>query len=339
VIEVLSQTFQELVTSGAPSRPGEVSIMMLHRSHEDKRYADQSIYFLFLPRERYPRAIGKVGFDPAGAHFLEREHRGLQSLSALGRSLPEESVPRPLLYREVVGRNLSLQTALRGEKVSSWIVPGMRKNARCERFLSWAASWCAALGRATTGDAGGLVPVWTEEFSVKMDRTGRSRELLETAARAVWDGFDQRFPSVMAHGDFCGENVLEEGRRYGVIDWELCDEMSVPSFDILDLCLWMIFRTEGQGVVDPFAALDRLLTGIDPLAWELRGTLGRYAEEMGFGRELLPPLVTLAWAGYCLKKYRALERDETGRFARARAGVRKILDTDPEVLCGDRAPR
>src|SRR5262249_23631827 len=151
-------------------------------------------------------------------HFLEREHRGLQSLSALGESLPEESVPRPLLYREVVGRNLSLQTALRGEKVSSWIVPGMRKSTQCARFLSWAAGWCAALGRATTGDAGGLVPVWTEEFSVKMDRTGRSRELLETAARAVWDGFGQRFPSVMAHGDFCGENVLGEGRWYGVID-------------------------------------------------------------------------------------------------------------------------
>jgi len=124
-----------------------------------------------------------------------------------------------------------------------------------------------------------------------------------------------------------------------VIDWELCDELSVPTYDIVDLCLWVLFRTEGHVEPDPFAALERLLNGHDFLARDLRCTLGRYAAAMGFRREILPPLVTLAWAGYCLNKFRDLERDETGHFARARVAVRKILGTPPEILSGDREAR
>ena len=95
------------------------------------------------------------------------------------------------------------------------------------------------------------------------------------------------------------------------------------------------YPASGQVEHDPFAALERLLNGRDPLARELRRTLGRYAVAMKIRRDLLPPLLTLAWAGYCLNKFRHLERDETGHFARARVAVRKILGTPATVLSGD----
>jgi len=75
----------------------------------------------------------------------------------------------------------------------------------------------------------------------------------------VSEGFGGKIPSVLAQGDFCGENILGDGERYGVIDWELCDEPSIPTYDIVDLCLWVAFRTEGHLEPDPFAALERLL--------------------------------------------------------------------------------
>jgi hypothetical protein len=334
MIEALSEAYRGIAAQGLGTSPGEISVILLHRTHGEKNYADQSIYFFFLPHEKLPSAVGKVGFDPAGAHYLEREYRGLQSISSLNGRVPVGTFPRPLLFREVAGRRFLLQSALRGEKISSWILPGLRMTPRMARVLSWSSDWSAALGRATLGEASALVPVWTEEFSNKLDRTGKSRALLEGAARTVWDGFGKRFPSVLAHGDFCGENILEHADGYGVIDWELCDEISVPTYDLLDLCLWAIFRTEGREV-DPFGALERLLNGDDPLARELRLALGQYFRRMGFPRPLLPPLLTLAWAGYCLKKFRYLERDESGSFARARAGVRKILETPAEVLTGE----
>jgi len=339
MIDFLSEAYREMASEvlGAPA--GQVSVLMVHRPHEDKNYADQSVYFFFLPGDRLPSAVGKVGFDPAGAHYLEREHRGLKSLTGCGKAIPWATVPRLLLYREVAGRHVLLQSALQGEKVSTWLTPGMRPNRRLGRFLAWAADWTAALGRATRTNGGGPIPNWTEEFSVKLDRTGRSRALLEGASRDVWEGFGRSFPTVLAHGDFCGENILADDEHYAVIDWELCDELSIPLYDIADLCLWVAFRTEGHAEPDPFAALERLLNGRDPLARELRCTLGRYAGAMGFKQELLPPLLTLAWTGYCLKKFRYLERDETGHFARARMAVRKILDTPPEVLSGDREAR
>jgi len=339
MIEALSEAYRRVAATGMGMPRGDVSVMLVHRPHEDKNYADQSVYLFFLPQERFPSAVGKVGFDPAGAHYLEREHRGLLSVNSLNGSLPPGSFPRPLLFREVAGRRFLLQSALRGEKVAHWVTPGMRMTSRCSKLLGWATEWTAALGRATRGEASALVPVWTEEFTRKLDRTGKCRALLETAARQVWDGFDRSFPSVLAHGDFCGENILEHEGQHGVIDWELCDELSVPTYDLLDFCLWIVFRTEGNGEVDPFGALERLLNGNDSLARELRSALGRYARRMGFPKELLPPMVTLAWAGYCLKKFHYLERDETGNFARARAGVRKILETPAAVLAGERLPR
>ena len=336
MIDALSNTYRELAaeTMGVPA--GKISILMVHRPHEEKDYADQSIYFFFLTGERFPSAVGKVGFDPAGAHYLDRERRGLQSLGDREKAIPASSVPRLLLYREVGGRHALLQSALRGEKVSTWLIPGMRLNGRLRRFLAWAADWSAALGRATRTDGEGLVPIWIEEFSVKLDRTNRSRALLDGAAKKVWEGFGSTFPAVLAHGDFCGENILGDDECYGVIDWELCDALSVPTYDIVDLCLWVAFRTEGHVEPDPFAALERLLNGRDLMARELRCTLGRYAAAMGIAREFLPPLVALAWAGHCLKKFGHLRRDETGHFARARVAVRKILETPAEVISGDR---
>ena len=338
-MEVMSETYRDFAAMGLGVSPRDIAIMMVHRPHEDKNYVDQSLYFFFLPQQQYPAAVGKVGFDPVGIRHLDREHRGLQALCHTNGRLPAETVPQPLLYRDVGGRRMLLQSALHGEKVSKWISPRMRFGGRGSRLLAWAAEWSATLGNATRGEAGGLVPVWTEEFCVKLDRTGRSRALLETAARSVWDGFGSSVPSVLAHGDFCGENILEDGNHYGVIDWELCDELSLPGYDILDLCLWVAFRTEGEGRWDPFTALDRLLNGRAALDRELRRTLGRYAREMNFPAEILPPLIALAWAGFCLKKFRYLEQDETGNFARARAGVRKILDTPADILSGAREIR
>jgi hypothetical protein len=311
-----------------------VSVMLLHRPHEDKNYADQTIFFFFVRPGSLPSAVGKVGFDPAGAHYLDREFRVLQNLSTRLTGAARDSVPRPLFSGAVAGRRLAIQTALPGEKVSRWIAPAAKAGSRCDRFLEWAADWLAAVGLATRADGSGLIPVWTEEFTVKLDRTGRSRALLESAARDVWEGFGQGFPSVLAHGDFCGENILGNGNGgYSVIDWELCDEFSLPTYDLLDLSLWILFRSEGER--DPFGALDRLLNGTDPLAGQLRRCLGRYADALEIPHPLLPPLLTLSWAGYCLKKFRFLEQDETGNFARARAGVRKILETEPRFLAGE----
>ncbi|HZM69630.1 MAG TPA: phosphotransferase [Candidatus Cryosericum sp.] len=337
MIDALSGTYRLLAAEAMGVPPSQVSVLMVHRPHEDKDYADQSVYFFFLDREEFPSAVGKVGFDPAGAHYLEREHRGLQSLTGIVTSVPRESVPQPLLYREVAGHHVLLQSALRGEKVGTWLNPGLRLNGRMGRFLGWAADWNAALGKATRIDGRDYAQALTEEFSAKIDRTGRSRALLDRATQEVRAGFDGAFPAVLAHGDFCGENILGENERYGVIDWEHCDQPSLPGYDILDLCLWIVCRIEDHLDPDPFAALERILNGRDPLAELLRRTLGRYAAGMGFRRELLPPLLTLAWVGYCLNKLRYLPQDESGHFARARAGVRKILNTHAEVLWGDRA--
>src|SRR2546422_3315942 len=120
MIDALSNTYRELAaeTMGVPA--GKISILMVHRPHEEKDYADQSIYFFFLTGERFPSAVGKGGFDPAGAPYFERERRGLQSLGDRGKGIPASSVPRLLLYRGVGGGPPPLPNALRGGKGFPW---------------------------------------------------------------------------------------------------------------------------------------------------------------------------------------------------------------------------
>src|SRR2546422_8283049 len=114
MIDALSNTYRELAaeTMGVPT--GQVSILMVHRPHEEKDYADQSIYFFFLTGERFPSAVGKVGVDPAGAHYLGRGRRGLQSLGDREQAIPAAAGPPPLLYREGGGRPAPLPRALPG---------------------------------------------------------------------------------------------------------------------------------------------------------------------------------------------------------------------------------
>ena len=296
---------------------------MIQRHQNGRKQANQSVYLFFLPRERFPSAVGKVGFDHASAAYLERERKGLECVRSLTKGQLPGSFPHPLLSREVAGRRFLLQSAIRGEKISSWFTPGSRMSSRCSNLLAWAADWTAALGRTSRGEASALVPVWTEEFTRKLDRTGKSRALLEGAARQVWDGCGGSFPSVLAHGDFCGENILEHRGQFGVIDWELCDEISLPTYDVLGLCLWIVVRREGHLEADPFGALERLLKGDDPLDRALRSLLGSYTRKMGLPWEILPSLLALSWAGFCLMRFHHLELDEFGNFARARAGAQK----------------
>src|SRR2546425_4184375 len=130
MIDALSNTYRELAaeTMGVPA--GKISILMVHRPHEEKDYADQSIYFFFLTGERFPSAVGKVGFDPAGAHYLDRGRRGLQSPGDREKAIPASSGPPPLLFRGVGGRHAPPPSALPGEKGSTWLIPGVRLHRR-----------------------------------------------------------------------------------------------------------------------------------------------------------------------------------------------------------------
>jgi len=66
MIEALSKTYGDFAAAGIGARRGDVSVMLVHRPHEDKNYADQSVYFFFLPREKFPIAVGRSASIPPG---------------------------------------------------------------------------------------------------------------------------------------------------------------------------------------------------------------------------------------------------------------------------------
>src|SRR2546422_5516264 len=118
MIDALSNTYRELAaeTMGVPT--GQVSILMVHRPHEEKDYADQSIYFFFLTGERFPSAVGKGGVDPAGDPYFDGEPPGLHSLGAREKADPPVPGARRLLHPGGRRRPPLLPRALPGGKGS-----------------------------------------------------------------------------------------------------------------------------------------------------------------------------------------------------------------------------
>ena len=72
--------FTDIAAQGLGVTPRDLTVMMIHRPHEDKNYVDQSIYFFFLPEQRYPAADeggGRDGGDEPAARALTADEAAM----------------------------------------------------------------------------------------------------------------------------------------------------------------------------------------------------------------------------------------------------------------------
>jgi hypothetical protein len=179
------------------------------------------------PRRRSVLVVGHAGrpthvvkVEPAGGDDrAEREQAVLAVLAELGG----DHVPAPLGHGQVGGVRWCAETAVPGVPLSQ-VLGGRPRPDMVRQLLSELFSWSASLGAATARPR-----TWSDSDAASLPLAGPHTRL---AGRL---GDLRGVAGVLAHRDLASaHNVLVDGRRWAVIDWETARE-SLPLVDALPL--------------------------------------------------------------------------------------------------------
>jgi len=247
-----------------------------------------------------------AGAERAGLH-AERDN-----LELLARaSLPEltATVPRVLAHLELGSTALLVESALPGSPFD-----GFRSARRIAGFVSRAAEWLLLFHRGTPVtrrpleredlDRHFVRPI--EEYLRRFEPGASERAFLGRALAEAegWKG--AVLPLVFHHDDYCPQNLLVDGERLSVIDWETPFVHRPPLYDLIHLlaCLGVGRTRDGRG--DHLESYERVFFEDNPVSRAARAAVRAYAREMAVPAEAVRLLFTVYWVEYALEKAAAL---------------------------------
>ncbi len=278
----------------------------------------------FSPASSTPSRCIKMPRLAVYNQAARHEQEVLGTLAATSSPLISTAVPRALGTVEERGLVLALESYVHGAGLHLLLNEWPHERHGSLHGLRLATEWLVALARSTAKPltpeslrAIALDPL--EEFAATLPVTAGERELLSSTAiqLAGWAGGN--VPEVLLHSDFGPWNVLLEGDRVFVIDWESASA-GMPLGDLLYLLLHSIWQTrrgrdvarESRDVIDLIGSEARN----DPLFTESQSCIDFYLHELGLDRQVLRPLLVVALVQQALdQRHRllALELSDRGR--------------------------
>lgn len=192
-----------------------------------------------------PDLAVKVALDDAGCRRLERERKALVTLGPAAR-LAAASVPTP---RPFSAPWLLVNNALSGVPASTvlWRRPD-RMPAIVTQLAGWLLTWTSANAIRVSGPPERMRRLVLEPIRRVAQTSGVGGELapyLSAVERLAVGIEHQELVVAPAHNDLTMSNVLLDGERLGVIDWEAAAAEDLPLCD-----LW-------YALVDAIARADR----------------------------------------------------------------------------------
>lgn len=255
------------------------------------------VLVLSRPTSR-PVLVLKASRLPGPCASLAREN---DNLRALETAWPESlgSVPRPLAHESCGDHSVLVETVVRGRTLKPSLV--RRQRVRSTR---WVLRWLEAMNVATlrrdvAGDEREEVLLLTplDRLEACLAATGLERDLLARTRELTTSARVRSLPAVFEHGDFSSPNLLvSEGRRLGVVDWELGEPRGLPGHDLFFVLGYLAFARRGaRGVNDRLAAFRSAFFGRE--AWAVP-YIQNYAERLGIESAALPALFLACWSRY-----------------------------------------
>jgi aminoglycoside phosphotransferase (APT) family kinase protein len=261
------------------------------------------LFFLFPPGSGEPHYVLKVNRDPAYPDAIEREFRNYSTIYARGGAA-DPAMPRPV-FCGPVGDHLTLcETYVRGRRCEDRyfaVRRGAGHRRAMEHFLTAATTWVRDFHLRTRHEARPLdharradlfeQPLRSFARRANVGRAGAEGLLALAARMDVLDGVP--WPRGAVHGDFDHGNILIDGRRLGVVDWEECEPVANPLLDlaylIVHLALITDFERPPRGRLESFFRQGSWTEGLT------RTVVGDYAAAHGLPSALfflaLPSLV------------------------------------------------
>jgi Phosphotransferase enzyme family len=174
------------------------------------------IYWIFRRGERYPAIVAKFVKNSKAKEVVRSEAEILDRLRGVSDSL---GIPR-LLYQEEGpgGAYLLVQTGAPGSPLIDDLSP--RDHAAISRQIVIAESWLDAFHRDVESKEtlGQSLGPWISRCRDVLGSPTREEVALLEEAQSALDRLGTR-SSVPVHGDFWAGNILLDGKRVSVIDW------------------------------------------------------------------------------------------------------------------------
>jgi hypothetical protein len=257
---------------------------------------------------------------PDAAAGLGREAATLEHLAGLRP--PVTGVPR-ILFVEVgpAGARLG-ETSMTGVPLDSVLTAG-----NLPAYATRVTDWLISIARVSQASAS---REWWDRIAepVLADFTSSyaaviKPELIEVT-RATIGGVTE-LPALAEHRDLGPWNILVDGDRIAVLDWESSDVHGLPVLDLIYFLTYATFYVDGAIVTGRYVESYRRGQELRTPAGRLSAAcLERYAHELGLDPNIIQPLRLLTWMIHARSEHSRL-REDVGQSPTAPALGRAIF--------------
>ena len=294
VQQFLAANWQRLSLDRFADRRSISSIMITPRF----RSSSNVLFAVMASGQAEPFLIVKVPRLPDDHNRLRREANNLERAQARW-SAAAGSVPSLIVCEEYAGSQLLVETAQSGQKLSSLL-----KNGGSQPYIESVVQWLIDFNLATktpgTENAGWQRRLLEEPLRCFQEALVLSAEEQALVEKTQWQFYtleESDIQLVFEHGDLGPPNILvADGRRPGVVDWELATPDGLPAVDLFFFLTLVGFAERGaKSDVQYVSAFHETFFGDS--AWA-RPYVRRYAARMGLSSETLTALFVACWSRY-----------------------------------------
>lgn len=249
-------------------------------------------FVVFQPGAPEPEVVVKFARLRGAGRQFDRDEQGLALAAATGGCV--SAVAQRLLARfEVAGHQASVETAALGSTLERLLArPQSRR--RKVALVDAVAGWLLQVARQTVGTSEGLEP---ERRRLVLDVLAISPQ--SPPADECRTGLGG-VPAVFEHGDVSQGNVVFDGHRLALVDWELARFPGFPLWDLLYFALCALPLVDGvtdEGDQDRhFLAL---FEGRAPSSSLLFGWIRSAVDSLGLQPRSVGWLTTMCWLHWC----------------------------------------
>jgi hypothetical protein len=194
----------------------------------------KSAFYLFGPDGDQPAAVAKFLRHAGFGERFDNAERGLRVVAAAPVEV-QRAAPRIIGRGELDGHHVLVETAATGTSLEQ-VLTGRSSRAEKLGAAEHVVSWLHAIAMTTAGSNGVV-----DEIARLHERVvARSPVTLDDAISTV-----SSVPSVLAHGDLWETNVLVDGDRVGVLDWDDARACGFPLWDLLHFSLNVLPLIDG----------------------------------------------------------------------------------------------
>ena len=254
-----------------------------------------------------PSVVTKI---PKSQAFVERTRREQSAIVDLHRRLGEDlaaALPAPLGFTPWGAVVASRETVMPGVIVATRCRSGRRHMERARRDLLDASDWLTRFQLATADHTIDLAADAIDLCDAYLDRFGGTGSQLVEHARTAVPGLPP-VPSVMRHPDFNVWNLLRDGDRLNVIDWEGAAP-GLPLCDLFQLTVhWQECVTRRRPRL-PDPEVLRAVFGRSRTSWAdaaVSELLSRYMRELRIADDWFDVLAVTTWVERALRRERQL---------------------------------